>query len=103
MHVLISLSSHSLKAHLRAWAHAYVLAGLVAGKNSTEHASEKVDPSAVVVEALNRVKVVLDADGGIEMALKNEGWNVDVSMMCPNEAHGEGRTLDEMGIGDKVD
>ena len=62
VHVLISLSSHSLKTHLLAWAHAYAFAGLVAGKNSTEHASEKVDPSAVVVEALNRVKVVLDTD-----------------------------------------
>jgi hypothetical protein len=101
--VLISISSHSLKSHFRAWAHAYVLAGLAAGGSSGSNSEKSTWEQSVVIESLNRVRRVLDEDGGIEKALKNEGWNVDVSMMCPNESHRDAGQAEEIRLEDKVD
>lgn len=91
VYVLISLSSHSLKAHFRAWAHAFVLAELVAGTSlpigKTElHILEK--EAGDVSLALKIVNAAFEQGEGIERALVSKGWNIESSMMCP---HTEGK------------
>jgi hypothetical protein len=103
-HILIYISSHSFKAHFRAWAHAYVLAGLLREMKPFTGDFDREMERAAVIEALNRVNTAFDVDGGIEEALKNKGWNVEISMMCPNEAHGGySERFDEITVDEKVE
>ena len=87
VHILISLSSNSLKAHLRAWGHAYVLAQLVSG---TSFPSGKTDlqilekEAGEVMQALKIVNMAFEQGVGIERGLMAKGWDVERSMMCPH-------------------
>jgi len=87
VHVLISLSSNSFKAHFRAWAHAYVLAKLVSGgpfdssKSDAQMLEKKVGE---VAQALTIVNAAFEQGIGIERTLMSKGWDIERSMMCPH-------------------
>jgi hypothetical protein len=76
-----------LKAHLRAWGHAYVLAKLVSG---ISFPSGKTDlqilekEAGEVMQALKIVNMAFEQGVGIERGLMAKGWDVDRSMMCPH-------------------
>jgi hypothetical protein len=96
IHILISLTSPSLKVHFKAWAHAYVLALLLSQSSSRmSSASGGVISEVEVVggEVKRALELVRGAfEGGIERALGGRGWNVDKSMICVGlEGRGEWR------------
>jgi len=100
VHILISVSSNSPKSHLKAWAHAYVLAELVSG---TSLATGKTElqilekESGEVSEALKIVNAAFAQGQGVEAALVSRGWDVERSMIC---AHQEGRAWSGNGMGE---
>jgi len=91
IHILISVSSHSLQAHFRAWAHAFVLAQLVTGTPLPTGKSELQileRETGEVAESLKIVNAAFEQGTGIERALVSKGWDVEKSMICP---HMEGK------------
>jgi hypothetical protein len=86
IHILISVSSNSLKSHFRAWAHAYVLARLApVRQNGSRIHQEEIDQ---VSHALKIVNTAFEQGTGIERALQNKGWDIERSMMA---AHIDGK------------
>ncbi len=97
------MSSNSLKSHLKAWAHAYVLSELVSG---TSFPSGKTElqilekETGEVGEALRIVNVMFAQGQGVEAALVGKGWDVERSMIC---VHQEGRVVGGViGNGEKM-
>src|SRR5208282_6336258 len=85
VHILISLSSNSLKVHFKAWAHAYVLAKLVSGvpfPGGKTEAQILEKEAGEVSQALKIVQRAFDQGVGIERALVAKGWDLERSMMC---------------------
>jgi hypothetical protein len=101
VHILISVSSNALKSHLKAWAHAYVLAELVSG---TSLATGKTELQILekemgeVSDALKMVNAAFEQGSGIEAALVSKGWDVERSMIC---GHQEGKVMGGHGMGEE--
>jgi hypothetical protein len=96
VHIRISLSTNSLKAHFKAWAHAYVLAKLISGVPFPSGKTQILENEAEQVsQALKIVQGTFEHGVGIERALVTKGWDLERSMMCVH--------MDEGSVEWKVD
>jgi len=102
IHILISLTSPSVKVHFKAWAHAYVLA-LLLSQGPLSRAGIGGGLEAMAGEVRRAGDIVSAAfEGEIERALAGKGWNVEKSMMCVH-LDGGGRADWKVFGDDKID